>query len=83
MKGLKTFDRLILQENIGIGQRVEAFKLEGKVNGRWEEITSGTTIGYKRILRFPTVTAKQLRLSILSSRAKPALASFGLYKSTP
>jgi len=81
LNGVQVFDRLVLQENIALGQRVEAFKLEGKVNGRWEEISSGTTIGYKRILRFPTVKAKQLRLSILSSRAKPALAAFGLYKS--
>lgn len=77
----KTFNRLVLQENISLGQRVEAFKLEAKVDGKWREITEGTTIGYKRILRFPELTAQQLKLSILETRARPALAEFGLYRS--
>lgn len=81
LDGPKTFNRLVLQENITLGQRVESFILEAKVDGRWTEITKGTTIGYKRILRFPEITAKQVRLSILETRAKPALAAFGLYRS--
>ena len=81
LEGEKTFDRLLLQEKIIIGQRVEKFKLEAKINGNWKQITEGTTIGYKRLLRFPEVTTDQVRLTILQSRAIPALAAFGLYKS--
>lgn len=81
LDGPKTFNRLVLQENISLGQRVEAFKLEAKVDGKWRKITEGTTIGYKRILRFPELTAQQLKLSILETRAMPALAEFGLYRS--
>lgn len=80
LDGKKSFDRLMLQENITVGQRVERFKLEAKIKGKWKLITEGTTIGYKRILRFPDVSTDQLRLTILQSRAIPALASFGLYK---
>jgi len=77
----KTFDRLLLQEKITVGQRVEKFKLEAKINGKWGLITEGTTIGYKRLLRFPEVTTEKLRLTIIKSRANPALAEFGIYKS--
>lgn len=75
------FDRLLLQENITIGQRVEKFKLEAMIDGKWKGIGEGTTIGYKRILRFPELTTNKIRLTILQSRANPAIASFGLYKS--
>lgn len=81
LNGKKTFDRLLLQEKITVGQRVEEFKFEAKINGSWKLITEGTTIGYKRLLRFPEVTTDQVRLTISQSRATPALAAFGLFKS--
>lgn len=80
LKGTKTFDRLKIQEQISIGQRVEKFKIEAKVDDKWKTITEGTTIGYKRLLRFNRVSTDELRLTILESRANPALAEFGIYK---
>jgi alpha-L-fucosidase len=76
-----TFDVLSLQEKISIGQRIEDFVLEYKDGDNWKEITRGTTVGYKRLLRFPPVTAREVRLRILSSRTEPVLASLGLYQS--
>jgi alpha-L-fucosidase len=76
----KTFDVLSLQENIGIGQRVEKFVFEYKDGEEWKLIAEGSTIGYKRLLKFNAVTAKQVRLRILSSRLNPTLSAFGLYK---
>jgi len=81
LKGEKVFDRLLLQEKITVGQRVEKFKFEAEINGSWKIITEGTTIGYKRLLRFPEVTTNKVRLTILQSRDNPALAEFGIYKS--
>ncbi|HMH20408.1 MAG TPA: alpha-L-fucosidase [Puia sp.] len=79
-KEARTFDVLLLQEKIRLGQRIEGFDLEYKDAEGWKKITEGTTVGYKRLLRFPAVTAGRVRLRILSSRLKPALAKFGLYK---
>ncbi len=56
------FDRLVLQEHIRSGQRIEAFSLDVEENGAWKTIARGTTVGYKRILRFPRVTAGRVRL---------------------
>ncbi|MEQ6118200.1 alpha-L-fucosidase [Reichenbachiella sp. MALMAid0571] len=80
LKGEKTFDRLMVQEQISVGQRIEKFKVEAKINGKWETLSEGTTIGYKRLLRFKEITTNELILTILESRANPALAEFGIYK---
>jgi len=83
MKRPVTFDRARLQEMITTGQRIERFRLDAEVEGRWREIARGTTIGYQRLLRFPAVTAKRVRLAILESRDSPTLRSFGLFKASP
>lgn len=83
LAGQKTFDVLLLQENILIGQRVEKFVVECPEGDGWKTIAEGTTIGYKRLLKFPPVTARRLRLRILSSRLNPTIAEFGIYKLTP
>ncbi|RZK37532.1 MAG: alpha-L-fucosidase [Pedobacter sp.] len=75
------FDVLSLQENIAIGQRVEKFVLEYKDGEDWKTITQGTTIGYKRLLRFKSVKAREVRLRILSSRLNPTITELGFYKS--
>lgn len=75
----KTFNVLMLQENVTVGQRVEKFVLEYWKNGEWKKATEGTTIGFKRLLEFPSVSASKVRLRILSSRLKPALSEIGLY----
>jgi alpha-L-fucosidase len=79
LNGKKTFNVLSLQENISVGQRVEKFVFEYWENGEWKKATEGTTIGFKRLLEFSTITASKVRLRILSARMQPALAEIGLY----
>ena len=78
-----TFNRSLLQENIALGQRVEAFRLEAWTGKTWREIVRGTTVGYKRLLRFPSMTAAKLRIVVERSRTSPTLSSFGLFKAPP
>ncbi len=79
----QTFDRAMLQENVNIGQRVEGFRLETWSSSSWREFARGTTIGYKRLLRFPAITSSKIRLVIERSRTSPTLSAFGLYKAPP
>jgi alpha-L-fucosidase len=79
----QTFDRAMLQEYIRVGQRVERFHIDAWNGTQWTPVAQGTTIGYKRLFRFPAVTAAKLRLVIDESRTSPALASFGVYKAPP
>jgi alpha-L-fucosidase len=78
-----TFNRALLQENIAVGQRVERFRLEAWAGKTWREIAKGTTIGYKRLLRFPNMTAAKVRIVIERSRTSPTLSAFGLFKAPP
>ena len=75
-------NRISLQEYIPLGQRVKAFTVE-YLNGRqWRPVEVGeetTTIGYKRLLRFPTITAKALRINITDSRGPLCLNAAGAY----
>ena len=80
LTGEKTFDVLSLQEDIQVGQRVERWVFEAEDHGDWVQVASGTTIGYKRLLRFPVVKAHRVRLRVLSSRLDPVISKIGLYK---
>ncbi len=80
LKQAKTFDVLLLQENIQLGQHVEKFRLEYLNGNEWKTAAEGTTIGYKRLLRFPAITASKVRLRIESARSNPAISTMGLYK---
>jgi alpha-L-fucosidase len=72
-----------IEEPIALGQRVEAFRLETLDAGQWKTVARGSTIGHKRLLRFRTVTAQRVRLSIDKSLAPPAISSIGLYFAPP
>jgi len=73
------FDRLVLQEAIALGQRVEAWTIEADIDGTWTRVAAGTTIGYKRIARCKPVTTRRVRVTIAQARACPALSTVGVY----
>ena len=76
----KKIDMLLLQENIRIGQRIEKFNLQAWINANWQIIAEGATVGYKRIIRFPTVRTDCVRINIEKSRLNPTLTNVGLFK---
>lgn len=75
------FDRLLLQERIRNGQRVERFVVEVYDNQRWRNVAEGQTIGYKRLLRFSPIEARRVRIRFIEFRAEPEIIAAGLYLS--
>ncbi len=73
------FNRFLVQEYIRLGQRVKSFTVEVFVDEDWKELASGTTIGYKRILRFPSVEATKVRFTITGSKSCPVISNIGIY----
>ncbi len=81
------FNRFLVEEDIAYGQRVCKFSLEALVDGEWQAlhdalVTDGdglTTIGHRRIICFPTVTATKLRFSVVKAKAKPIIKKLGVY----
>ena len=65
-------NRMMLQEYIPLGQRVKSFVVEYNQEGEWLPVKLNeetTTIGYKRLLRFETVTTDKIRVRFTDSRA--------------
>ncbi len=76
----ETFDVAMLQEQITVGQRIGKFRIDYWDGSEWQKLTGGTTVGYKRLLRFSPVTTDRVRLVIERSRLNPTLADFGLFE---
>jgi alpha-L-fucosidase len=74
------FSRIVLQEPIALGQRVERWTADAFVDGRWTPIGAGTTIGHKRIARVTPTSASRLRISVTQSRACPLLSTVSVYR---
>jgi alpha-L-fucosidase len=83
---------LVMQEPVKLGQRIKDFKIEYTTDGStWTELCPNmqtTTVGYKRIIPLNGKTnesfgngynAKQLRITILDSRACPLLSNLNVY----
>ena len=76
----RSFNRVMLQEYIPLGQRIAAFRIETlDDDGSWREVARETTVGYKRIVRIDRVTTCGLRVVIDRSLATPVLNRLALY----
>ena len=73
----------LIQEDIAKGQRVEDFLVEVYSNGAWQYAAEGTTIGYKRLLRFSDCQPEKIRVTIRSTRATANITNVGLYYAEP
>jgi alpha-L-fucosidase len=70
---------VVIQEYIKLGQRVKTFSIEIWKDGLWTNVASGTTIGYKRILKIDPVRTGKVRVNILDSRACPVISNLEVY----
>ena len=73
----------LIQEDIAQGQRVEDFLVEIYSNGAWQYAAEGTTIGYKRLLRFSDCQPEKIRVTIRGTRATANICNVGLYYAEP
>ena len=80
LAGTKTFNRVMIQEYIPLGQRIKSFTVEASMpDGTWKVIASETTIGYKRIVLTDRVETDKVRIVIKDALATPLINGFGLY----
>jgi alpha-L-fucosidase len=75
----RSFNRILIQEYVNLGQRVSAFSVEKEVEGKWLPLAKGTTIGFTRILRVPDTQAQKIRINFLEAKGEPLIAELGVY----
>lgn len=79
LKETKTIKYLLVQEFIQLGQRVKSFTVDARINNEWKKVSEGTTIGYKRILKFDPVETDAVRVTIVESKACPVISNIEVY----
>lgn len=78
----RKINSLLLQEYIPLGQRVKSFKIQYFKEGKWNNIETKektTTIGYKRIVRFNTITTDKIRVFFEDARGCLCISSVEAY----
>jgi len=74
-----TFDRAITMEWLNDGQHIEKYAIEALVDNKWITLYTGTSIGHKRIDKFPRTTTTRVRLAIPSSAGPINIREFLLF----
>jgi alpha-L-fucosidase len=69
----------MLQEYIKLGQRIKKFSVEAWKDGKWTNVADGTTMGYKRIFKMNPIQTSKIRVTILDSKACPAISNVEVY----
>ena len=75
-------DRVMLQENIGKGQMIEAFTIQYWDGAGWKSLCDASTVGYKRLLKTKLVETSKIRMKIHKAKGIINLAEIGFYKAS-
>ncbi|MCL6296152.1 alpha-L-fucosidase [Jejuia spongiicola] len=76
-------NHVIIQEDIQKGERVRSYQIEGLVDGKWQIITKGESVGNKRIEQFETVKVSRIRLKVLKFEREPQIKNLSAYYIKP
>lgn len=77
-----SINRAIIQEDIKYGERVLSYKLEGlTADNVWKEISTGSSIGHKRIETFEPLNVSKVRLTVEQSKKEPKIKNFSVFNS--
>lgn len=70
---------VVICEDLRYGQKIKAFTVEARTDNGWKEIASGTTVGHKRIVRFPHQDTDRIRVRVTDSFGKPVIKSVEIF----
>jgi hypothetical protein len=58
---------------------VVSYKIEGQIDSDWKLLSRGSTIGKRKVDRFPRETVWKVRLTLSGLKGHAAISKFGLY----
>jgi alpha-L-fucosidase len=68
-----------LEEPIAQGQYVARYAVHGAVDGDWQELARGTTVGHRKLDRFDATAVRKVRVTVEDAVAPPQRLRIGLY----
>jgi len=75
-------NRAMIQEYIALGQRISSFQVEAQdEHGQWRQVAGGSTIGHKKLVRFPDIQASAIRISV-EGKACPVIGNISFFMSS-
>ncbi len=77
--GKQKINHTIIQEEIKNGERIRTYTIDGLVNGKWERLADGQSVGHKRIQQFSDVECSKLRLQINKTLSEPLITNFSAF----
>lgn len=72
-------DTVILQEDTSHGERIRAYRLEGRAENTWHLLGDGTAIGHKRIQPVTPITVDAIRLVPTHAVRTPTIRSIAVF----
>ena len=72
-------DTVILEEETALGERVRAYRLEGRIDGAWRALGEGSAIGHKRIQPVEPQTVTAIRLLTTKSAGEPRIRTLAVF----
>lgn len=79
LKGKQKANYYILQEDITLGERIRAYRVEARIGGKWVTVAKGASVGHKRIERFDPVEATAFRVVVEQCTDTPQIRDFSVY----
>ena len=75
--GPRLINGFIAQEYIALGQRIGGYAIEAQINGTYQTLVTGTSLGYQRIhVLDQAVETSRVRLRITQADATPLISEF-------
>jgi alpha-L-fucosidase len=75
--GVRDVEGFIVQEHIALGQRIGGYAIDAFVNGAYQTVVNGTSLGYQRIDRLAApVETSRVRFRVTQANAVPLISSF-------
>jgi alpha-L-fucosidase len=75
--GMRDVDGFVVQEYIALGQRIGGYAIDAFVNGAYQTVVDGVSLGYQRIgLLDAPITTDKIRFRVTQSDATPIISNF-------
>ena len=75
--GTRKVDGFVVQEHVALGQRIGGYAIDAWLNGAYQTVVSGTSLGYQRIDTLAaSVETTRIRFRVTQANAVPLISSF-------